>query len=210
MASYTLYSELTIRIEPRDIIFGKNSQTIWRHDPCHGRGAFDKNGKHVYNTPELDGRLEPHVFARLRRIRYDVLLRFPNAPIVSLKEDFSIEPQFQRYYTRYIRETNVTYIQRFVTSIFHSPVTYHLNIDFSIDSVQFHSPKGVLGNDAFGEMQMAANRQVRDMLVHCGVLGPLRALHNVRCFNLGFFEEDKAEGSPVWLAELAKDIKLTV
>ena len=57
---------------------------------------------------------------------------------------------------------------------------------------------------------MAANRQVRDMLVHCGVLGPLRALHNVRCFNLGFFEEEKAEGFPVWLAELAKDIKLTV
>ncbi len=94
-ASYTLHSELTVRIEPRDIISGKISQTIWRHDPCHGRGAVDKNGKYIYNTPELDGRLEPHVFARLRKIHYDALLGFPNAPIVPLKEDIQSSLNFK-------------------------------------------------------------------------------------------------------------------
>ena len=59
-------------------------------------------------------------------------------------------------------------------------------------------------------MHMAANRQARDTFVHCGVLGPLRTLHNVRSFNLGFFGEENAEDFPVWLAELAKDIKRTV
>ena len=59
-------------------------------------------------------------------------------------------------------------------------------------------------------MQIAVNRKARDMFVHCGVLGPLRALHNVRSFNLGFFQDENTEGFPVWLAELAKDIKLTV
>ena len=208
--SYALHSELTVRIVPRDIIFAKNSQTIQRHNSCHRRGAVDKNAKYVYNTSELDGRLEPHVFARLRRIHYDALLRFPNAPIVSLKEDLSIEPQFQRYYTGYISQTKVTHIQRFVTSIFHSPIIYHLKIDFGVDSVRLRSPKKGLGKEAFADMQMVANRKVRDMLVHCGVLEPLRALHNVRSSNLGFFNEEKAEGFPLWLAELAKDIKLTV
>ncbi len=215
-ASYTLHSELTVRIKPRDIIVGKSPQTFWRHDPFYGRGAVDKNGKYVYNSPELDGGLEPHVFARLRRIHYDALLRFPMAPIVSLKEDLSMEPQFQRYYTRYICETNVPHIQRFVTSIFHSPIIDHLSIDFGVDSVRFlfpkgvFAPKGVFGKRMVEEMQIAANRQARDILVHCGVLAPLRALHNVRSFNLGFFKEESAEGFPVWLAELVRDIKLTV
>lgn len=209
-ASYTLHSELTVRIEARDIIVGRNSQTIWRHDPCHGRGAVDKNGRYVYTTPELGGRLEPHVFARLRRIQYDVLLEFPDAPIVSLQEDFSIEPQFQRYYIRFIREANVTHIQRFVKSIFHSPIIYHLNINFGIHSVQFRGSQRLVFGKELEELEMAVNRQARDMFVHCGVLGPLRALHNVRSFNLGFFNEEKAEGFPVWLKELAKDIKLTV
>ncbi len=104
----------------------------------------------------------------------------------------------------------MTHVKRFVTSILHSPIIYYLNIDFGVDSVRFHSPKGVFGKEAFGEMQLAANRQARDMLVHYGVLGPLRALHNVRSINLGFFNEEKAENFLVWLAELAKDIKLTV
>lgn len=203
-------SELSARFEPGETIRVVDSQTIWRRDPCYDRGAVGRNGNYVYNALGLSGPLEPHGFVRVRTMHYRALLHFPNAPIVSLKEDFSIEPQFQRYYTRYICETNVTHIQRFVTSIFHSPIIDHLKIDFGVDSVRFHPPKGVFGKEAFEEMQMAANRQSRDTLVHCGVLGPLRALHNVRSLNLGFFKKENEEGFPVWLAELVKDIKLTV
>ena len=209
-ASYILHSDLTVRLEARDIMVGKNSQTIWRHDPCYGRGVINKNGEYVYNTPKLGGRLEPHVFARLRRIQYDALLVFLDAPIISLRQDFTIEPQFQKYYMRYIREANVTHIKRFVKSIFHSPIIYHLKINFGIESVRYHDPGGFFGIERFEEMHMAANRQARDTFVHCGVLGPLRTLHNVRSFNLGFFGEENAEDFPVWLAELAKDIKRTV
>ena len=188
----------------------KNSLTIWRHDPCYGRGAVDQNGKYVYNTPALGGRLEPHVFARLRRIQYDALLAFPDAPVVYIKEDCSIEPQFQRYYMRFIRDANVTHIQRFLKCILHSPIINHLNINFGVHSVAFHQPQGSIFGREIEEMQRAVNRQARDMFVHCGVLGPLRALHNVRSFNLGFFGDENTEGFPVWLAELAKDIKVTV
>ena len=59
-------------------------------------------------------------------------------------------------------------------------------------------------------MQMAANSQVRNSLVHWDVLGPLHALHNVTSFNLGFSKENNAESFPVWLAKLAKDIMSAV
>ena len=210
-ASYILCSELRIRIKaghenPR------NSNTIWRHDPCYDRGAVDKNGNYVYNTPELAGPLEPHVFARLRKIQYDALLPFPTAPTVSFKEDFSMELHLQVYYMGYIHEASVEYIQRFVACISHSPIINHLDVNFGVRVSHFRMPNEEVffDTEAFEEMSLAANRQARDMFVHCGVLGPLRALHNVRSFNLGFFQEEKMEGFPVWLAELAKDIKLTV
>ena len=186
-ASYILHSELEVQIEARDIIVSKYSLIIWRHDTCYGRGAVDQNGEYVYNTPALGGRLEPPVFARLRRIQYDALLAFPNAPVVYIREDFSIEPQFQRYYMRFIRDANVTYIQRFLKCILHSPIISHLSINFGVHSVAFHLPQGWTFGREVEEMQRAVNRQARDMFVHCGVLGPFRALDNVGSFNLGFF-----------------------
>ena len=111
---------------------------------------------------------------------------------------------------RFIRDANVTHIQRFLKCILHSPIINHLSINFGVHSVAFHLPQGWTFGREVEEMQRAVNRQARDMFVHCGVLGPFRALHNVRSFNLGFFQDRNTDGFPVWLAELAEDIKLTV
>jgi hypothetical protein len=45
---------------------------VWRHNPLFGIGHRQENGEHVYNTVDLNGLLEPHVFARLQNVRLEL------------------------------------------------------------------------------------------------------------------------------------------
>jgi len=70
-AAALLYSELTItvglniiRCWEHPIKSEEPNIGVWRHDPLYGVGHRQHNGGQLYNTPELPGFLDPHVFAR--------------------------------------------------------------------------------------------------------------------------------------------------
>ena len=40
------------------------------HNLLHGIGHRDEHGKQIYNTPEMDGLMELHVFARFQHVLF--------------------------------------------------------------------------------------------------------------------------------------------
>ena len=78
-----LYSEMTIMLESRDILClrrrrlksMRKAKKVWMHNPLHGIGHRDEHGKQIYNTPEMDGLMELHVFARLNIPLYTIVVK---------------------------------------------------------------------------------------------------------------------------------------
>ena len=76
-ASSLFYTGLQVHLQPGDFICmnaGKDivkASGIWRHNPLRGIGTTNQSGQTVYATPELDGFMEPHVFARFTNIICD-------------------------------------------------------------------------------------------------------------------------------------------
>ena len=73
-----VYSELKLMLNPADVIFLRTPSDVqppknctWRHSPLDGLGHTDGNGRQVYSTPELEGRMEPHIFVRFQNIVYN-------------------------------------------------------------------------------------------------------------------------------------------
>ncbi|KAL2045121.1 hypothetical protein ABVK25_012212 [Lepraria finkii] len=48
----------------------RKAKKVWSHNPLHGIGHRDEHGKRIYNTPEMDGLEELHVFARSLHILF--------------------------------------------------------------------------------------------------------------------------------------------
>ncbi len=77
-ASYVLYSELLVVIEQGHILKGdqlldsladpETPPQLWRHNPHLGMGYTNDKNVQVYSTPEIEGKLEPHVFARFQNV----------------------------------------------------------------------------------------------------------------------------------------------
>ena len=82
-ASALLRKDLSIKIKPGDALLNhstnavvKESGNIWRYDPFKGPGSTDRHGRTVYNSSALDGAVDPHVFARFRKIHYKAYFDF--------------------------------------------------------------------------------------------------------------------------------------
>lgn len=98
-AASVLYSELTIVLYSGTVydaeenigdlsLFRTPIERIWRHDPHHGTGYTRADGSYFYHTPEMDGSLEPHVFARFKKIEWDITVSFNGYPELSGAEKF--------------------------------------------------------------------------------------------------------------------------
>lgn len=44
---------------------------LWRHNPLRGMSHRNEKGAQVYASADMDGDMEPHVFARFQRISFD-------------------------------------------------------------------------------------------------------------------------------------------
>lgn len=90
-SSSVLYSEATFVLDPEDILclsktkvrpygaapfehFDPPLNKLWRYDPRKGVGCRNRKGDIVYKTPKSEGVLDPHVFARFRKIKFDSYL----------------------------------------------------------------------------------------------------------------------------------------
>ena len=77
-ASDLLHSELKVIVGVGDALVetpGSNISTptekVWRHDPAKGLGRKNIKGQTEYESPLMDGSMEPHVFAHFERIIYN-------------------------------------------------------------------------------------------------------------------------------------------
>ncbi|MCJ1248977.1 hypothetical protein MMC30_006198 [Trapelia coarctata] len=90
-AAPELYSELTIVMwSGNNLASGmlvppifdqkpwKIYDNVWRHNPLLGVGHRDSNGAHVYDTPAMDGLMEPHIFAKFKNVDFEVEIGNPN------------------------------------------------------------------------------------------------------------------------------------
>lgn len=84
-ASSVLYKELGIVVRPGDVLSLLDdpsgdivdcNKKVWRHNPLYGTGVNDGSGKRIYAKPEMDGLVEPHVFARFRHVVFSMSLAF--------------------------------------------------------------------------------------------------------------------------------------
>ena len=80
-------------LEPGDIFYlqrrqlkgmGKAKKKVWRHNPLHGIGHRDEHGQLTYNTPEMDGLMDSHVFARFQQVLFIADFRFTAEIIVHI------------------------------------------------------------------------------------------------------------------------------
>lgn len=72
-----------LRKKPRDLEFGAPNPCPWRHNPLKGVGKF-ANGIAKYETAEMGGRMEPHVFARFQKIYFLAIFDFEHTERVEL------------------------------------------------------------------------------------------------------------------------------
>ena len=56
---------------PSDVRLQPPKNYTWRYNPLDGLRHTDGNGRQAYSTPELEGRMEPHVFVRFQNIVYN-------------------------------------------------------------------------------------------------------------------------------------------
>ena len=74
-----LYSELKIVLSPGAVLnqvmhpdpLAKSTGGIWRHDPAMGIGFKDISGHICYESECMDGDMEPHIFARFKKIVFN-------------------------------------------------------------------------------------------------------------------------------------------
>jgi hypothetical protein len=79
-ASSLMYSELIVVLTPGDIVclrpnlddISAPNRGVWRHNPLAGIGVLGPHNRRIYNTPEMDGKMEPHVFSRFKHISLEL------------------------------------------------------------------------------------------------------------------------------------------
>ena len=118
-ASALLHSDLTINVEPGDALIDtpgnatvERHEKLWRHAPSNRPNFAKINGQTVYNTPSLDGVLEPHVFAQFEKISYTGDFDFSmddNAPSLHIDDNLRARAEDDSNFVSYLTATkNIT------------------------------------------------------------------------------------------------------
>ena len=200
-----LYSELTIIVELGDILcLGGGNYTrmerkkkIWRHNPLYGIGHRDgEHGKHVYDTPKLDGRIEPHVFAKFQRIDFDADLVFSALETRQyINDNLDIIINDQVSFDATLRGFNL--LAFFMRIIRNSPYLRLLTIELNVCVEANHdaSPR-IMENYAEKRMALARarNQQAVETLMDNGLLDPLRDMSNIQSLNFILSEMFSGDG----------------
>ena len=117
-ASALLRKYLTIKVKPGDALINhpasavvKESGKVWRYDPFKGLGFTDTHGRTVYKSPALDGAVEPHVFARFRKIHYKADFDFQldsAAPSLYVDDDLDVNVEDAAKFASYLTTAKST------------------------------------------------------------------------------------------------------
>lgn len=145
-SSAILYSELAIILRPGDIVclrtpwddIARPSENIWRHNPVDGIGEEGPIGSRTYSTPVMGGLMDPHVFARFKRIElqlcFDLKIESSCRTMPELFVDSNYEIPFDQCarLSSFIKETHI--LQDLSTVLANSPEVSSLRTILSIET----------------------------------------------------------------------------
>jgi hypothetical protein len=181
---------------------------IWRHDPLKGIGKQDRNGVVKYKSSQLAGRLDPHVFARFQKLKFEICY---NEDYLGQESEIWIDDDTFEFNQAQIEEY-VKHIQRsslikdMVNIIDHSHNITHLSIqleaeipvaslainradeleDMELDADEDDADEREAIEDKSDETQYIANERASELLVVSELFNPLLKLSNVKNFSFGF------------------------
>jgi len=190
-ASFLLYSETVATLRAEDIVCLRpgakdlivSKKCIWRHNPLHGIGQRGTAGEIIYDTPEMGGFLEPHVFSRFKHIVLHFFVKFrPRESFdfepLQVDSQLKLIPDDRVRFRDLLRQRNI--IIDFTEIISRSPTLTSLQIDLEISvwaafNENFVTADGRL-TDAYYD---AVDTRAVEVFIESGVLDPLRELSNV-------------------------------
>jgi hypothetical protein len=216
-ASSLLYTEGVITVESGDIVclarnpyasvFGVPYHGAWRHNPLHGLGN-EIDGVVVYDTAKMSGKMDPHVFARFRKVRFDASFDFEHTQAVELwidDETFVVRKDDAERFTQILKTSTV--MKDFVELISQSPIITSLEISLEVEvMVNSNLMNEEMLDDMDSEaeetefkidklMEMGDERAV-EIFLDSGICDPLKELSNVKNFNFGFAFDHREEKDP--------------
>jgi hypothetical protein len=189
-----MYSELIVVLTPGDIVcLRPNSEDIsapnpgvWRHNPLAGIGVLGPHNRRKYNTPEMDGKMEPHVFSRFKHISLELEFNcnpedLAGCPQLSIDPDLKIASEDCVKFQDFLRRTNI--FRDLAKVICNSPrVTYlktilEVSVDpkDDIDLTYPHTADDDLPDVYF----MTVHTRAVEIFIESGIMDPLRSLSNV-------------------------------
>ncbi|KAF8852472.1 hypothetical protein BDZ45DRAFT_749567 [Acephala macrosclerotiorum] len=182
-----LYPELAVD----DI--AKRSQKVWRHNPLHGIGKEGPKCSRIYSTCPMDDLMDPHVFARFKKIglqlRFDFTDRFIKGkavPNLSIDSSFNVDSDETRVrFYQFISQTRI--LRDLTTALSNSSEISLLNIILALAvSPDFESTYN-LEDDSYNEEALArdmvyfntADTRAAEIVLDRSFMDPLTELINV-------------------------------
>ena len=204
-ASSVLYSELQLVVRPgyalteATVAFVKGPEDVWRHLPSDGFGRKNATGQTIYDKSEMDGAMEPHVFKRFQRVRYEAAFDFRETectPLIFIDRDFQISNKEEAKLITHLKSATACHlapfqiVQDFVNLISESPRIEHLEVALGV----VPGPDFGSGDESEGESWVhedlkheekneVLNKRAYELLLEHGVFEPFKNLVNVNYFD---------------------------
>lgn len=216
--SSLLHTELCLTLQPGDVLcmstgkdIVKASEKVWRHNPLHGIGTTDSNGQTIYTKPELNGVMEPHVFARFERICFDFDVSWEvetleaeagrtaagdqTAPSLFVNDDLTVRPEDEAKLLAFYKRSTI--VHQLVKILSNSPRIFCLQIFIAIEVLARYDMSSDMSSDSdfdeddseitvTDEKMDVANGRATELFLDSGILGTLEKLSNVLSFELHF------------------------
>ncbi len=220
-AASVLYSELNIVVHPGYILSLENSLPdlygielpildVWRHNPLLGTGYTKRNGNQLYYTPVMKGLMDPHVFARFKKVHLQVKFYFDDQlPFLYINDDFTFSWKEGKWIKGVFLDTTLveTFVKVLSNSHFLNQLSVHLEMGVGIahssgDTTE--PPFSTKELEQQSQLIAAAQARAAELFIDSGMLDPLLDLSNVKSFELTFEQVDHNKQHPY--LETAKDL----
>jgi hypothetical protein len=234
-ASSLLYTEGIIMLEAGDVIslarsqlqfgpkFGVPYHGAWRSNPLLGQKEL--NGVLTYDNALMDGKMDPHVFARFQKVYFDANFDFEHTQAVELWIDDDthvVRLEDAERYKLLVRTSTI--MKDFVELISQSPLIMGLEVSLEVEimvnstlmSQEMSSADD--GDDETEEkldkLMELADERATELFLDSGICECLKELSNVKNFHFGFgfdhrVDEDVYKPLPEHVA-LIKELKQAV
>ncbi len=161
---------------------------LWNHNPFHGIGRANDNGRQIYDTPDMGGSMEPHNFARFRQITFTAYYGSRHSIFyIKLEEDYvGFQPESLFRFKAYLRNSRL--MKDFVRLLANSAQIDKLNVVMNVGvmlSFPLKPPdiKECLEQHKRWEKEKYGT-MLLDLITQCGQLEPLKELSNVKSVEL--------------------------